>query len=320
VIGQFLEQTGLPELLLRDEAPLAADELECEFRGRIIGQPEACRTMAQLVATFKAGLDDPGRPIGTLLFCGPTGVGKTELAKVVSGYLFGHGRDTDRLVRLDMSEYSAPWNAERLITKEDGTPSDFLARVRQQPFVVVLLDEIEKAASKVFDVLLGLLDEGRLTDRFGRTTDFRSAIVVMTSNLGSSSQRSIGFSPDLADAYEAEVRAFFRPEFFNRLDAVVTFRPLDAETCLAITRKELGEIALREGFQKANLRLSYSERLVEHLTKEGFDPRYGARPLQRVLEMRVVSAVSRHLVRFPELRGVEIRLDVDERGEVVVAA
>ena len=275
--------------------------------------------MAELVATFKAGLDDPQRPVGTLLFCGPTGVGKTELAKVVSRYLFGHGKEADRLVRLDMSEYSAPWSAERLITKEEGTPSDFLARVRQQPFVVVLLDEIEKAASEVFDVLLGLLDEGRLTDRFGRTTSFQSAIVVMTSNLGASSRRSIGFSSQPQEAYEAEVRAFFRPEFFNRLDAVLTFRPLDPETCLAITRKELDQIAAREGFRKAGLELGYTEGLVRHLTAAGFDPRYGARPLQRVLETQVVSVISRHLVAHPGIRDTRIRLEVDDGGRVVVA-
>jgi ATP-dependent Clp protease ATP-binding subunit ClpA len=294
--------------------------VEEELHRRIIGQPEACRTMAELMATFKAGLADLERPIGTLLFCGPTGVGKTELAKSVSRYLFGHGSDTNRLIRLDMSEYSAPWNAERLITKEDGTPSDFLARVRQQPFVVVLFDEIEKAASEVFDVLLGLMDEGRLTDRFGRTTNFRSAIVVMTSNLGTSSQRSIGYSSQPADTYEAEVRSFFRPEFFNRLDAVVTFRPLDPETCLAITRKELDEIAGREGFTKANLRLSYTQRLVEHLMKEGFDTRYGARPLQRVLETEVVGVISRHLVAHPGIRNTEIHLDADDCGQVQVTA
>ena len=320
VIGSFLEQTGLPEFLLRDEEPLVTEQVEAEFRRQIVGQPAACRTMAELIATFKAGLDDPGRPIGTLLFCGPTGVGKTELAKVVSRYLFGRGRDTDRLIRLDMSEYSAPWNAERLITKEDGTPSDFLARVRQQPFVMVLFDEIEKAASEMFDVLLGLLDEGRLTDRFGRTTSFQSAIVVMTSNLGASSRQSIGFSSDSADTYEAEVRGFFRPEFFNRLDAVVTFRPLTQETCLAITRKELDEIAGREGFTKANLRLGYSDRLVRHLVRAGFDVRYGARPLQRALETTVVSAISRHLIAHPGIRDTEVYLDVDDGGRIVVTA
>jgi ATP-dependent Clp protease ATP-binding subunit ClpC len=320
VIAGFLEQTGLPEWLLRDEMPLLADRVEEEFRRRIIGQPQACRTMAERIATFKAGLADASRPIGTLLFCGPTGVGKTELAKTVSHYLFGHGKDTDRLIRLDMSEYSAPWHADRVITKEDGTPSDFIARVRQQPFVVVLLDEIEKAASEVFDMLLGLLDEGRLTDRFGRTTNFRSAIVIMTSNLGASSRRSIGFTSEPADAYEAEVRAFFRPEFFNRLDGVITFRPLAPETCLAITRKELDEIAAREGFAKANLRLSYSQSLVRHFTQIGFDPRYGARPLQRVLETRVVATISRYLVDHPDTRDTEIRLGVDNDGEVTVAA
>ena len=184
VLEAFGELSGLSEAMLRDDRPLATAEVEEWFRQRVIGQDEACRIAAEIIATFKAGLNDPRRPLATLLFCGPTGVGKTELAKAMSRYLFGHGRRADRLIRLDMSEYAAPWAAERLVAKDDGTPSDFVQKVRRQPFVVVLLDEIEKAAAPVFDMLLGVLDEGRLTDRNGRTTIFRSAIVIMTSNLG----------------------------------------------------------------------------------------------------------------------------------------
>lgn len=191
-VGLFLRHTGLPKKFLRDDEPLPIEEIEQHFRTRVVGQEEAVRAAANVVAAFKAGLNDPQRPLGVLLFAGPTGVGKTELAKTLSDYLFGHGQQTDRLVRLDMSEYSSGDAAERLLSKPDRTPSDLIARVRQQPFVVVLLDEVEKAHPDVFDVLLGLFDEGRLTDRHGRTTNFKSVILVMTSNLGANNDGRLG--------------------------------------------------------------------------------------------------------------------------------
>src|SRR5262249_46929422 len=159
--------------------------------------------------------------------------------------------------------------------------------VRQQPFTVLLLDEGEKADPEVFDVLLNVFDEGRLTDRYGRLTTFRSAVIVMTSNLGAGKQEPFGFGREPAGRYDIEALKCFRPEFFNRIDAVVTFQPLERETILRITRKELSDLGKREGLTKAGLRLTWSERLVEHLAKEGFDSRYGARLLQRTLESQV---------------------------------
>jgi ATP-dependent Clp protease ATP-binding subunit ClpA len=190
--------------------------------------------------------------------------------------------------------------------------------MRQQPFAVVLLDEVEKAHPDVFDVLLGLFDEGRLTDRHGRTTNFKSALVIMTSNLGAGRRQSIGFEDDPGGKYESEVKSFFRPEFFNRIDAVVTFEPLDWETCLAITRKELDEIARREGFLKRNLRLTCSDRLVEHLTRNGFDPRYGARPLQRTLETEVVAKLSHFLVEHAGLRDAELHVEFTAEESIAI--
>lgn len=318
VLDRFTRQTGLPDQLLRDDRPLSGDEVFEALQRRIIGQPEACRAAAALVTTFKAGLHDPGRPIGTLLFCGPTGVGKTELAKTLSRYLFGHGKGDDRLVRLDMSEYSTVWTASRLIAKDDQTPSDFIQHVRAQPFVVVLLDEIEKAAPEVFDILLSVLDEGRLTDRFGRTTTFRSAILIMTSNLGSTGRPSIGFARQAAETYQAAVRSFFRPEFCNRIDAVVTFQPLDQDACRAIARLELDQIGRREGLARARLRLTFSDELVAHLVQEGFDARYGARHLQRTLETRVVSPLSRYLVERPGLYDRDLLLDLGDNGALTI--
>src|SRR5262249_8858524 len=189
-------------------------------------------------------------------------------------------------------------------------------RMRQQPFTVLLFDEIEKADPEVFDVLLGVFDEGRLTDRYGRVTTFRSAVIVLTSNLGAGKQESFGFGQGPGVSYDAEALAFFRPEFFNRLDAVVTFQPLGKETVLAITRKELGEVGRREGLERARLRLTWTDAVVEHLAREGFDVRYGARPLQRKLEALVVTPLARFLLDRPGLRDTEIRVDLNAARRV----
>jgi ATP-dependent Clp protease ATP-binding subunit ClpC len=329
VLALFINQTGLPELLLRDEIPLVREDVLAEFRRQVIGQDDACQAAATLVTTFKAGLNDPNRPVGVLLFCGPTGVGKTETARALSRYLFGHGEmgapagattSPDRMVRLDMSEYTG-WRAgERLLTRPDGEPSELIQKVRQQPFAVVLLDEVEKADPEVFDVLLGVFDEGRLTDRFGRVTRFTSAVIIMTSNLGAGKREAFGFGPAPGVSYESEAMGFFRPEFFNRIDQVVTFSALDAETIRAITRKELGEIAAREGLVRAGVRLDWSRRLEDHVAREGFDERYGARPLQRTLESMVVTPLARHLLDNPEVRRATVYLDVDEQGQLVIRA
>ncbi len=337
-VQRFVRQTGLAQRLLDDNCPLPLDHVFQALRQQVIGQDDACRAAARLVCTFKAGLNDPRRPIGSLLFCGPTGVGKTQLAKTLADYLFGHARQilpdrdqnlpqpggtqanggirigtqTDRLLRLDMSEYSAPWASQRLVTRSDGMPSDFIARMRRQPLAVVLLDEIEKAAPEVFDMLLGLLDEGRLTDRYGRTTWFRTAIVIMTSNLGASNAKAIGFGDEPSCVYERAVRLFFRPEFFNRIDSVVAFSPLNRTTCTQVVRKELNELAGREGVVQRGLTLRFEESLVAHLVAEGFDPQYGARPLQRTIEQKVVSRLARFLIENRTIRGGCLEIDCSQ--------
>jgi ATP-dependent Clp protease ATP-binding subunit ClpC len=319
VLALFVRQTGLPELFLRDDIPLDREEVAATFRRQVIGQEEASQAAAALVTTFKAGLNDPSRPAGVLLFCGPTGVGKTEMARAIARYFFGHGEQGDRLVRLDMSEYTGYRAGERLMTQPNGEPSELIQKLRQQPFAVVLLDEIEKADPEVFDVLLGVFDEGRLTDRYGRVTSFRSAVIIMTSNLGAGKRDSFGFGSAPPAAYESEAMAFFRPELFNRIDAVVTFAPLEASTIRAITRKELGEIAGREGLARAGLKLTWGERLEEHLAREGFDERFGARPLQRAVESLVVTPLARYLLAHPEVRDRTVHLDLDA-GELVIVA
>jgi len=324
VIAQFIRQTGLPEMFLRDEFPLDYDTALDAFRQQVIGQERACETAAHLVTTFKAGLNDPNRPLGVFLFCGPTGVGKTELARETARYFFGHGEQSnssggaeDRLVRLDLSEYAGWGAAQRLLTGADGEPSEFVRKVRQQPFCVVLLDEIEKADPEVFDVLLSVFDEGRLTDRYGRVTTFRSAVIIMTSNLGADKLAGIGFELKDSPSYSREAMNFFRPEFFNRIDAVVQFNPLSKEMMRRITAKELGEIAAREGLQRNNLRLVWSEGLIERLIAAGFDQRYGARPLQRTIETMVVAPLAKHLLANPDLKNTTLQISAGEDGLLI---
>jgi ATP-dependent Clp protease ATP-binding subunit ClpC len=316
VVAAFVRETGLPELFMRDALPLSYDDALAALCRRIVGQDEPCRVAAELVLTFKAGLNDPQRPIGVLLFCGPTGVGKTELARTISDYFFGHGETRDRLVRLDMSEYAVPGSADRLPMRPNGDPSALIERVRRQPFCVVLFDEIEKADAEVFDLLMGVFDEGRLTDRFGRTASFRSAVLILTSNLGAGKMSSFGFGPAQAVRYDREALAFFRPEFFNRIDAVVAFQPLPEEAIQAITRKELDEIARREGLVRTGITLTWTDRLVAHLARTGFDRRYGARPLQRTLERLIVAPLARFLLQQGGVANARVLAELTETGNV----
>ena len=311
VVQAYLRRTGLPEVFLRDERPLSVEAVRRQFAAEIKGQPHACAAAADVLIRFKAGMNDPQRPLGVMLFCGPTGVGKTELVKALARGLFGagegerdeepHGRpaEVSRLIRLDMSEYAGPWGADRLLMQPNGEPSPFLQQIRRQPFSVVLFDEIEKAHPAVCDVLMDVFDEGRLTDRFGRVTWFRSAVLVMTSNLGSDFAGTVGFGGAggvVTNPHEAAVREYFRPEFFNRMDDLVIFNPLSEEAILEITEKELRSIAQREGLRRLGVALTWTPEVVAHLARVGIDPRYGARPLQRTLETLVVAPLAARLL------------------------
>jgi len=302
VVATFTRQTGLPEFIVSDNVPLDLAAVRTHFAERVIGQEAAVDTMTDLIATIKAGLSNPEKPLGSFFFIGPTGVGKTQLAKTLAGYLFG---DERRVTRFDMSEYSDPIGMRRLIgLPGSDAEGELTRRVRAQPFCVLLLDEFEKADPQIYDLLLQVLGEGRLTDASGQTTSFQNAIVLLTSNLGGSARerRSIGLptgSPAAAGSdpqyWERKVKDYFRPEFVNRIDQIVVFNPLSPETMRQIARRELGEVLLREGLVRRNLLVEIDEQVIDLLMEQGFDSTYGARPLQRAMERLVVRPLARFL-------------------------
>lgn len=315
VIQNFIKQTGLPELFLRDDMLLNQPELTEFFNSRIIGQTEAVEKICGIVKIYKAGLNNPYKPISTMLFAGPTGVGKTASAKALAEYFFGKGQKQSPLVRIDMSEFQHPGQISRFIGggREVG---QLVKDIRERPFSVLLLDEVEKADPSIFDALMTVLDEGMMVDYYGRITNFRNSIIIMTTNLGASNRKAVGFKNTTSDEdnYRSAIERFFRPEFVNRIDNLVLFHPLVKEDIERITQKELNALKQREGFVKRQLDLQFSDRLVQQLSNIGFDERYGARPLQRAIEQTLVNPLAHWLLENPTVQ--QQRLNVDFDGQL----
>ena len=301
------DMTGIPVSRMLDDDEARLLRIEEELHDRVIGQSDAVTVVSDAIRRARAGLKDPTRPIGSFIFVGPTGVGKTELAKALAEYLFD---SEDALVRLDMSEYQERHTVSRIV----GAPPGYVGYddgggltelIRRRPFRVVLLDEIEKAHPDVFNLLLQVLDDGRITDGQGRTVDFRNTVVIMTSNLGTSARptNNLGFAgshDERARDSERALRDFFRPEFLNRVDEIVVFDPLSEEELLEIVDLITNEERSRLADGGRNIELTASAR--RQLAKDGYDPAFGARPLRRVFQRRIENPLSKLLIagEFPE--------------------
>ncbi|MBP3957457.1 ATP-dependent Clp protease ATP-binding subunit [Gemmata sp. G18] len=308
VLADFAARSGLSLAFLDPKQRLDRDDVRDKLQEQVIGQTEAVEALADVVSVAKARLNDPDRPLAAFLFLGPTGVGKTECAKAIARTLFG---ESDRLLRFDLNEFNQPGAAARLVGTFTQPEGLLTSAIRRQPFAVVLLDEIEKADPEVFDLLLQLLGEGRLTDSLGRTADFTSALVVMTSNLGvREAEGALGFVPeaDRSFAYTRAAEKFFRPEFFNRLDRVIPFRKLSRDEMGRIARRLVNEVLSREGFGQRKCVLNVAPDALERVIQAGYDPALGARAMKRAVERELTQPAAARLAS----------LDVNELTVVTV--
>lgn len=325
VIDRFSRETGLPATLLDESQPLDLSGLRDWFSERVIGQLQAVDLIVELIASIKAGMTQPERPIASLLFIGPTGVGKTEMAKTIAEFFY---QDRHRLVRIDMSEYADPFAVDRLIGGRFQKEGVLTSQVRDQPFGVVLLDEFEKADPSVFDVLLQVLGEGRLTDAAGQLADFRNTIVIMTSNLGVETSGKAGFGfrdatqsrEFLKQHFIEEVKKFLRPELYNRIDRIVDFAALERETLNRIAHRQWELVKQRDGIQYRGVSLAVGEGVLDQLVTKGYDSRYGARPLKRVMERELLKPLAMGINRYTENHPLEADVRWQEALRVQVKA
>jgi len=311
--------TGIPIFRLEEKEGEKLLKIEEELRKRVIGQEEAITAIAHAVRRSRAGIKDPKRPIGSFIFLGPTGVGKTLLARVLAEFMFG---DEDALLQLDMSEYMEKFNVSRLI----GAPPGYVGyeeggqlteRVRRRPYAVILLDEIEKAHPDVFNLLLQVFEDGRLTDSFGRKVDFKNTIIIMTSNVGAEMIRktgSLGFKAqkeevtyqEMKDKLLEEVKRVFKPEFLNRIDDIIVFRQLSREGLIKIIDIEIGYVA--ERLKEQDITLEISQEAKDFLIEKGFDPVFGARPLKRTIQRFLEDPLAQELISKKYTAGSRVKV------------
>jgi ATP-dependent Clp protease ATP-binding subunit ClpC len=310
-------RTGIPVSQLTQEERDRLLKLEERLHERVVGQDEAVEAVAEAVRRARAGLADPNRPDGSFLFLGPTGVGKTELARTLADALFG---SEDVMVRLDMSEYQERHTVSRLV----GAPPGYVGHeeagqlteaVRRKPYAVLLFDEIEKAHADVFNILLQILDDGRLTDSQGRTVDFKNTVVIMTSNLGADriqafARKESGSFDELKEELMGVLRHSFRPEFINRIDEIIIFQALTKEQLVQITSLMLDRVARR--LRAQHIEVEFSDAAIEHLSEIGFDPEFGARPLRRAIQRELENELSRLLLGGSIEPGDRVRVDYDD--------
>ncbi len=314
--------TGIPVARLMEGEREKLLHLEDELHRRVIGQEEAVRKVSEAILRSRAGIQDPNRPLGSFLFLGPTGVGKTELAKALAQALFD---DEKNMVRIDMSEYMEKFSVSRLI----GAPPGYVGydeggqlteAVRRHPYCVILFDEVEKAHPDVFNVLLQVLDDGRITDSQGRTVDFKNAILIMTSNLGSEylldGIENGEIRPEARDAVDHLLKTHFRPEFLNRIDEIVYYKPLTREEI----RKIVGLMTdqLNRRLESRQLKVALTEKALDTVIDRGFDPHFGARPLRRYLQAHVETLVARRVIAADTAPGSVLTVDADDRGELFI--
>ena len=329
-IAQVVSQwTGIPVSRMTEQEAQRLIRLEETLHRRLVGQEEAVSAVARAIRRARAGLKDPKRPIGSFIFLGPTGVGKTELCRALGEAMFG---DEDAVIRLDMSEFMEKHTVSRMMGSPPGyvgyeEGGELTEAVRRKPYSVVLLDEIEKAHPDVFNVLLQILEDGRLTDNTGRTVSFKNTIVVMTSNAGAqlTGGRSMGFGSaqrDEARDYEAmkesvmkSVKELFRPEFINRVDELIVFHALTEDEICRITEMMLKQVAGR--LEEQEIRLLWDESVTKKLAEDGYDPKFGARPLRRLIQRTVEDTLSEELLQGRISLGQEVRLTVKD-GEIAL--
>ena len=319
IVGRW---TGIPVAKLMEGEREKLLHLEDVLHERVIGQDEAVRKVSEAILRSRAGIQDPNRPLGSFLFLGPTGVGKTELAKALAQALFD---DEKNMVRIDMSEYMEKFSVSRLI----GAPPGYVGydeggqlteAVRRHPYCVVLFDEVEKAHPDVFNVLLQVLDDGRITDSQGRTVDFKNTILIMTSNLGSEfildGIRDGEITPEAREAVDRLLKTHFRPEFLNRIDEIVYYKPLTREEIRSIVGLMVS--GLNRRLEERQLKLTMTDAALDAVIDRGFDPVFGARPLKRYLQSTVETQIARKLIAADTEPGSVLTVDLDENGNIII--